>query len=88
MDESQLEVDKSLVEWKLFKTEDEAKTFRESQVDKIWSDIGHSEKGYYVGYCIAGELAAKSVVEAGRYYKLNVDLAADYMLGIDWSTCH
>ena len=88
MDEAQLEISKSLVEWKIFKTEDEAKAFKKAQTDKVWSDVGHTDKGYYVGYCRAGELATKAVTDAGKYYKLNVELTAGYMLGTDWASCH
>jgi len=88
MDEAQLEVAKSMVTWKLFKTEEAAKEFKSQQTDKVWSDIGHSEKGFYVGYCRAGELATQAVTEAGKYYKLNVELTAGYMLGTTWASCH
>jgi len=88
MDESQLEVTKEQVKWKLFATSDEAKAFRAAQTDKMWSDVGHSPRGYYVGYCRAGELAVQSVNEAGGYYKLNVPLTAGYMLGNSWATTH
>ena len=77
-----------MVTWKIFKTEEEAKVFKSLQTDKVWSDIGHSAKGYYVGYCRAGELATEAVREAGQYYKLNVELTAGYMLGTDWATTH
>jgi DNA polymerase I-like protein with 3'-5' exonuclease and polymerase domains len=87
-DESQLEVTRNQVTWKMFKTEEEAKTFKKTQINKTWSDVGHTEKGYYVGYCRAGELAVESVKEAGEYYKLNVELTAGYMLGNTWATCH
>jgi hypothetical protein len=72
----------------MFNSEEEAKEFKLSQTDKAWSDVGHTEKGYYVGYCRAGELAVESVAEAGQYYKLNVELTAGYMLGNSWATCH
>jgi hypothetical protein len=77
-----------MVKWKIFADEDQAKTFKNEQTDKLWSDVGHSEKGYYVGYCRAGELAVEAVKEAGEYYKLNVELTAGYMLGNSWATCH
>ena len=88
MDESQLEVAREQVTWKMFAAEEDAKAFKASQTDKIWSDVGHTDKGYYVGYCRAGELAVEAVNEAGKYYKLNVDLTAGYMLGNSWATCH
>lgn len=77
-----------MVTWRIFPTEEEAKVFKSLQTDKVWSDIGHSAKGYYVGYCRAGELATEAVREAGQYYKLNVELTAGYMLGTNWATCH
>ena len=43
---------------------------------------------FYCGYTRAGELAVESVLEAGRYYKLNIDLTAGYMMGSSWSSCH
>lgn len=87
-DEGQGEVRKEAVKWKMFQEEADAKAFRASQTDKLWSDVGHSPKGFYVGYCRAGELAVESVSEAGKYYNLNVDLTAGYMLGNSWASCH
>ncbi len=87
-DESQLEVKRSMVKFKTFETEEEAKEFKQSQTE-IWSDIKPSPKGgYFVAYCRAGELAALSVKEAGEYYNLNVELTAGYMLGRNWKDCH
>ena len=53
-----------------------------------WSDIGHTNKMYFVAYCRAGALAAEAVREAGEYYKLNVPLSAGYVVGTSWATCH
>jgi hypothetical protein len=86
-DEAQAEVRRSMVTWKKFKTEEECKAFK-SDDGKVWSDPVHNDKGWFRGYCRAGELAVQSVVEAGRYYKLNVDLSAGYMLGRNWAECH
>lgn len=85
-DECQLEMHKSLIKWKLFKTEEEAKEFK--KVNLGWSEIGHSAKGYYIGYCEAGRLIQEAVKETSAYYKLNVTLAADYILGRNWGECH
>jgi DNA polymerase I-like protein with 3'-5' exonuclease and polymerase domains len=100
-DEAQLEVTRASVQWKVFKIEDgedreaaekaaekAAKAFKAEQTDKVWSDVGHTDKVYYVGYCRAGELATMAVKQAGEYYKLNVELTAGYMLGTNWATCH
>lgn len=88
MDEAQLELSKSMVKWKMFDTEDEAKAFKRTEEGSKWSDVGHSDKGWYVGYCRAGELAVEAVKEAGEYYKLNVELTAGYILGRNWKECH
>jgi hypothetical protein len=64
------------------------KAFKDAQTDKVWSDIGHTEKCFYVAYNRAGELATKAVTDAGKYYKLKVELTAGYMIGTNWATCH
>lgn len=65
-----------------------AEAFKAEQTDKVWSDIGHTAKCFYVAYNRAGELATKAVSEAGKYYKLKVELTAGYMIGTNWATCH
>lgn len=90
-DESQLEVHKGLVKWRVGKSKEEMieiKAQLEAETGLQWSDVGHIGDKWYVGYCRAGELAVESVLEAGRYYGLNVDLTAGYMLGKDWASCH
>lgn len=85
-DEAQLEVKRSMVTWKKFESEEDCKKFRDSE--KVWSDPVHTERGWFRGYCRAGELATIAVREAGKYYKLNVELSAGYMLGTTWGDCH
>lgn len=90
-DESQCEVSKKLVKFKTFADKESAAKYKEqieAETNTKWSDVGHYEEKYYVGYCRAGELAVESVLEAGKYYRLNVDLTAGYMLGNSWKTCH
>lgn len=90
-DESQLEVSKSLVNFKIFDKEEQAKEWKtrwEKDNQKVLSDIGHRGDKYYLGYCLAGELAVQAVKEAGEYYKLRVALTAGYMLGDSWGSCH
>lgn len=65
-----------------------AEKFKSEQTDKVWSDVSHTDKMFFVAYCKAGELASKAVQQAGQYYKLNVELTAGYMLGLDWASCH
>jgi hypothetical protein len=85
-DEAQLEVKRSMVKWKKFESEEACKSFKEE--GKVWSDPVHNERGWFRGYCRAGELATIAVREAGKFYKLNVELSAGYMLGTDWASCH
>jgi DNA polymerase I-like protein with 3'-5' exonuclease and polymerase domains len=86
-DEAQLEVKRDQVKWKKFEDEASCKAFK-SEDGRVWSDPVHTDKGWFRGYCRAGELATISVREAGQYYKLNVELSAGYMLGSSWGTCH
>jgi len=90
-DESQLEVPASSVKFKLFKTKEKAekwKAKKEAKTGKVWSDVGESSKGFYIGYCRAGELSVMAVKLSGEYYNLNVELTAGYMLGNSWANCH
>ena len=65
------------------------KTQEETTTGKIWSDISKSPKGgFFVAYTRCGELAIEAVVEAGKHYKLNVDLSAGYIIGTNWGNCH
>jgi DNA polymerase I-like protein with 3'-5' exonuclease and polymerase domains len=65
-----------------------AKEFKEAQTDRVWSDVMHTDKMYYVAYNRSGELAVRAVKMSGEYYKLNVELTAGYMIGTNWATCH
>ncbi len=67
---------------------EEAKKEIEASTGRVWSDIGETNKGYYIGYHRAGELAVEAVREAGEYYNLNVDLTAGYSVGKNWADCH
>lgn len=85
-DEQQLEVHKSLIKWKVFETESEAAEFKKNNAG--WSEIGHSDKGYYIGWCVVGSMITESVLECSRHFKLNIDLGAEYILGRNWGDCH
>jgi hypothetical protein len=108
-DEGQLEMHKSMIQWKLFPVSGDfemtneklekvptpeaeaakkaAKEFKKAQ-DKPWSEIAQSDKGFYLGYCRAGELVVEAVRETSEHFKLNVTLSADYILGRNWAECH
>lgn len=37
---------------------------------------------------VVGDLASEASKEAGNYYKLRVNLDADYEIGKSWKDCH
>lgn len=86
-DEAQGEVDKASVKFKMFKTEEEAIEFKKEQ-SEVWSDVQHTDKGWFVAYCRQGELIAKAVELVNRDFNLNVPLEAGYVLGRNWKDCH
>ena len=86
LDEAQSELSKDLVKFKMFATESEAKEFKKENKD--WSDVAHTDKGYYCAYSVPCILATQSVKEAGEYYKLNVELTAGYIVHRNWFGCH
>lgn len=87
MDEAQCEVTKVSVTFKKFKDEAEAKAFVCPE-GKVWSEVIHNAKGYFRAYNRAGELATIAVSEAGKYYKMKVELTAGYNIGRNWAECH
>src|SRR5690554_530219 len=91
-DEAQLEVNKEAVQFRRFQTKEEAIAFKEKEVEeygRIWSDVTEAPKGgYYVAYCLAGQLAVESVKESGIDYNLVIELTAGYVVGRSWAECH
>lgn len=53
-----------------------------------WSEVGHTDTHLFIGKCRAGELIQEAVRETSKFYKLNVTLAADYIIGRNWGECH
>ena len=91
-DEAQIEVTKDLVKFKRFTTKEACQEFRKEQREQtgmVWSEEHESPKGgWFVAYSKPGELVVKAVEETTQYYKLKVPLSADYVVGVDWATCH
>ncbi len=95
-DELQQSIHKSLVRLKYFKTKEEAEDYKNKveENDKfILSDVGKGfEEGhkdeYFVGWSRVGELTVKSLLVAGEYYDLPIQLTSGYQLGFNWSQCH
>lgn len=92
VDEAQLEVSKKSVKFKRFTSKEDAQAFKDAvfaETGEIWSDIKDSPRGgVFVGYCLAGHLAAEAVGEVGKDYGMNVDLTAGYIIGRNWAECH
>ena len=91
-DEAQIEVTKDLVKFKRFPTKEACQEFRKEQREQtgmVWSEEHESPKGgWFVAYSRPGELVVKAVEETTGHYKLRVPLSADYVVGVDWATCH
>ena len=81
----------------------QAQIFKDEQfatTGKVWSDISHNDRGFYVAYCAAGEMAVQSVTEAGKFYQTTpeswemgidhstVELTAGYIVNKNWAGCH
>lgn len=54
----------------------------------VWSDVQHTDKGWFVAYCPQGEMIAKAVELVNRDFKLNVPLDAGYVIGRNWNETH
>jgi hypothetical protein len=55
---------------------------------EVWSDVQHTDKGWFVAYCRQGELISKAVAAVNKDFDLNVPLDAGYVLGRSWMDCH
>jgi hypothetical protein len=91
-DEAQAEVSKSLVKWKKFATEDDARAFQKEQksLGVYWSEPVHSEgkEGVFIAYSDATQIVWESVNKVSKDLKLNVPLAIEFIYGKTWRDCH
>ena len=86
-DEAQMEVSKGLVDWKIFKEEDDAIAFKKSSTDN-WSEVGHIGDKYFVGKSVISDLLLEAVDETTAKLKLNIPLGVEFIYGDSWATCH
>lgn len=84
MDEAQYSVHKSLVKFKVFKTEEEAK----ASVCLGSSTVGHIGDNYFVAFSPLSEIIANSIEKTEKLLKLNVHLGFEWACGTQWATCH
>ena len=85
-DEAQFDVCESLVDVYKFDTEEDCENF--SVEGKLLSDPYRVGDKWVRHYSVVGELASVCAGKAAQYYNLNVDLAADYIVGENWKVCH
>jgi len=101
LDEAQIEVTNDLIIKKFFPVNKweykDGKPFSSMVLQQIkdfcaenvgWSTPHQTSDGYELSYSIVGDLALQAVAEAGKYYKLNVPLTAEYAIGSNWSQTH
>ena len=86
-DEAQMEVSKGLVDWKIFKEEDDAIAFKKSSTDN-WSEVGYIGDKYFVGKSVISDLLLEAVDETTAKLKLNIPLGVEFIYGDSWATCH
>jgi hypothetical protein len=87
LDEVQFAVHPSLMDVRLFKTEEEAKEF--SKMNEGSSAIGHGSKGPYVGTKTTPVVAIEHGIKtACNKLNLAVDLGFEWIPGLTWGQCH
>lgn len=90
-DENQLLTDPKLYKFKIFDTEEEAKTFTNEWDNSLGqlSSIGHSEKGYYIALPnVVSEGIEKAIKKTEQILKINVPLGFEWIAGKNWYQCH
>ena len=83
-DEAQFSIHKSLVSFKVFKSEDEAKAV----VTKDSSTVGHIGENYFVAFSPMSQIIKDAITCTEKLLKLNVNLGFEWACGSTWSECH
>lgn len=84
-DEAQIAVHPSLLNVKLFATEEEAK----QALQEGCSAIGHGSKGYYVAYKTSPvECIEEGIKKACKENNFRLDLGYEWVTGLHWGQCH
>lgn len=85
-DELQVEMHRSLAQFKVFDTEDEANSFKVQ--GKELGNVVKANGKYVVAYSIIGEMVMESAKLMSEHFKLPVELSMDYVVAKDWAGCH
>lgn len=85
-DEGQFQVPKKEVEFKVFSSLDEAVAYDDGL---LWSKPRKVSENKVVRYYHPiGEIALQSLLEAGKFYKMSLDITGEYMVGRNWAETH
>lgn len=89
-DEAQLYINKKLVQFEVFKNEEEAKNFKENWKDKEQlSTINEGNNNYYISYPnIVSTIINSSIDKAADLLRLNVKLGYEWSVNTNWYGCH
>lgn len=75
---------KSLVKYKIFKTEEEAK----AAVTSDSSAVCHIGDKYFLAYSPVAEVIREGIASAVDLLKLEVELGFEWQVGSNWAECH
>lgn len=89
-DECQLGIDKGLVTYKTFKTEEEGKEFIDGWGGEQLSSLQKSDKGvYYVAMpSVISKTITETISEVEEMFEMNVPIGYAYETGRNWADCH
>lgn len=85
-DEAQMEVKHGLFTYKKFENEEICKDWIKQQEEE-WLVL-HTNKGWFAASSPVIKICRESVEKTSKFYKLNVNLAIDPQLGLNWANCH
>lgn len=89
MDECQLFMKRELINFKMFKEEQEAKDFVSNWTgENQLSAIGHGKVWYVCEPNVASQAIEYAIQKTGEILNLNVPLGYDWIVGRNWFECH
>lgn len=85
-DEAQWQVCPSLIDVYTFDSKKDAEAFEVE--GKFLGDATELDGKWVRTYSLVGSLAKQAMIDAGKYYKLRVNLDSDYIINRSWKGCH
>lgn len=88
-DEEAFEVNPEMLNFKTFKTEEEAKDFVKGWEGEQLSGILRGKEEYYI--CLPNDLSkivSKSIRKAEKFLNIKVPMGFEWLVGRNWSQCH